>query len=345
MKKSISKNRVSLLAIDLAKTSFQLHGIDEAGDTVLLKKISRSKLPLLVANLPQCLIVMEACAGSHYWARTFLTFGHEVKLIAPQFVKPFVKSNKNDAADAEAIAEAALRPNMRYVSVKTIDQQDQQAVHRIRSQAIRNRTALINQIRGILLEHGIQIPIGRSYVRPALLDVIENSENKLRPRLIYLLTDLYRELVFLDERVERYDVEIRKMLAESEDAQRLITIPGVGPQTATAVLCSIGNVNNFKNGRELAAFLGLVPRQHSTGGKPTLLGISKRGDIYLRSLFIHGARAVIRHAYKKTDSLSVWTQRIVNRRGKNVATVALANKMSRITYAILSKQQDYQLKN
>ena len=295
-----------------------------------------------MANLPPCQVAMEACGRAHYWARVLASYGHEVKLIAPQFVKPFVKSNKTDRADAEAICEAARRPCMRFVGVKSVAQQDQQSLHRIRSLAVSHRTAQVNQIRGLLAEYGIEIPAGRHLVRKALPAILEDAENGLSESFRFCLWELHEELVHLDERVERLDQRIHRQARDDEQARRLMTIPGVGPLTATALLAAVGDVSAFRNGRELAAWLGLTPRQHSTGGRDQLLGISKRGDCYVRSLLVHGARAVILRVDKKSDANSQWAQQLLSRRHKNVATVALANKMARIAYALLARGEQYQ---
>jgi len=260
-----------------------------------------------MANLAACAVAMEACGSANYWARLFRSYGHEVKLIAPQFVKPCVKSNKNDTADAEAICEAAQRPNMRFVSIREVEQQDLQSLHRMRSMAVSGRTALINQIRGLLQEYGIEIAKGSGQLFTQLPLILEEADNGLSPLFRELLSDLYEELTHLDKRVNRYDKKIAYISQQDKDAKRLQTIPGVGPIIATALVAAIGkSVANFKNGRELAAWLGLVPRQHSTGGRNQLLGISKRGDSYLRNLLIHGARSVLRCIDKKTDRRSVW---------------------------------------
>ena len=265
-----------------------------------------------------------------------------MKLIAPQFVKPYVKSNKTDAADAEAIREAAQRPNMRFVSIKEVEQQDLQSLHRMRSMAVSNRTVLINQIRGLLQEYGIEIAKGSGQLFTQLPLIVEEADNGLSPLFRELLSDLYKELTHLDKRVNRYDKKIAYISQQDEDAKRLQTIPGLGPIIATALVAAIGtSVANFKNGRELAAWLGLVPRQHSTGGRNQLLGISKRGDSYLRNLLIHGARSVLRCIDKKTDRRSVWIKSLMERRHKNIATIALANKMARTVFALLKKGEDF----
>ena len=336
-----SKGKITVLGIDLAKSSFQLHGVDENGNTVLKKKLSRSKLTAFIATLPPCLIGLEACGGAHHWVRTFSDFGHAVKMIAPQFVKPYVKSNKNDAVDAEAICEAVQRPNMRFVPSKSIEQQDIQCVHRIRSLLVGRRTAQANQIRGLLIEYGIIIPQGINQLRKAIPCILEDADNKLSAYFRELLREFYEEIVHFDERIEAVEVKLKVISEQNEDCKRLLTIPGVGLLTATALIAAIGDISVFKSGRELAAWLGLVPRQHSTGGKQNLLGISKRGDTYLRTLLIHGGRSVVRVAHKHQDKRNQWIGDIKQRRGENISNVAVANKNARIVWALLTKKQDY----
>jgi transposase len=343
MNKYNGKKAIRVVGIDLAKRSFQLHGVDKAGRKVMSEKLSRAKMNAFMMNLPSCLVAMEACGSAHYWARLFRSHGHEVRLIAPQFVKPYVKSNKNDAADAEAICEAVQRPSMRFVAVKEIGQQDIQAIHRMRSLAVARRTAQVNQIRGLLLEYGIEIPIGRINVNKRLPGILEDAANGLSDLFREELFQLWQELLHLDTRVAHYNQRIEQLARADERIQRLITIPGVGPLTATALLAAIGNINVFKNGRELAAWVGLVPRQRSTGGRNTLLGISKRGDVYLRQLLIHGARTVLQRTDQKDDRTSRWANVLLARRHKNIATVALANKMVRTAFALLKKEENYQL--
>jgi len=342
MKKDSKKGGLRVLGIDLAKQSFQLHGIDEAGQTVLKKKLSRKQLSAFVARLPACLIGLEACGGANHWVRVFETFGHETRMMAPQFVKPYVKSNKNDEVDAEAICEAVQRPSMRFVPEKSIEQQDIQSMHRIRSQFVARRTAQSNQVRGLLMEYGIVIPKGISHVRKQLPLILEAADNGLSDLFSELLNELYEELVHIDSRVHGIEIKLASISAQNEDCQRLLTIPGVGLLSATALVAAIGDIGTFKNGRELAAWLGLVPRQHSTGGKPTLMGISKRGDSYLRTLLIHGGRTVVRVAHKYTDRKSRWVNELDQRRGKNISAVAVANKNTRIAWALLSKKTTYQ---
>lgn len=262
-------------------------------------------------------------------------------MIAPQFVKPYVKSNKNDAVDAEAICEAVQRPNMRFVPSKTIEQQDMQSLHRIRSQWVARRTAQANQVRGLLLEYGLIIPVGINHVRKVLPSILEDADNALSGLFRELLNELYEELVHLDKRIQTLEQKLVTLSVNNEDCKRLLTIPGIGLLTATALIAAIADVSVFKNGRELAAWLGLVPKQHSTGGKQTLLGISKRGDSYLRTLLIHGGRSVIRVAHKHQDKRNRWIGDIKQRRGENIANVAVANKNARIVWALLARKENY----
>lgn len=332
---------VVTLGIDLAKNVFQLHGINKHGKVLLRKRLSRKKLPSFVAQLTPCLIGMEACSGAHYWARRFKEFGHEVKLISPQFVKPYVKSNKNDFNDAEAICEAVTRPNMRFVAVKTVEQHDIQAMHRIRERLIANRTALANQIRGLLAEYGVALPKGIQYVRKEIPFILEDAENELTDLSREFLADSYARLKTLDEHVAHYQSRLNQIHQSVPICQNLSKIQGIGPLTATCVVAAVGDAKTFKNGRQFAAWLGLVPRQNSSGGKTVLLGISKRGNRYLRSLLIHGARAVLRYAPNKTDPQSRWLMALEKRRGKNIAVVAMANKTARILWAEMTKPENY----
>ena len=290
----------------------------------------------------QVTVGLEACGRSYHWARVLRRYGHEVKLMAPRFVKPYVKSNKSDRADAEAVSEAVQRRTMRFVGVKTVAQQDQQSLHRVRSLAVAQRTAQVNQVRGLLAEQGIEIGRGRVRVRAALPGILEDGENGLSGEFRELLQDAYETLVSMDDRIAGLEAKIARWAKADEQAQRLMSIPGIGPITAMALVAAVGDVQRFRNGRELAAWLGLVPRQHSTGGRAQLLGISKRGDAYVRGLLIHGARAVWSVSGTKTDQRSRWVQAIAARRHKNVAVVALANRMARTAYALLVKGEDYQ---
>jgi len=284
---------------------------------------------------------MEACGGANYWAREIGGLGHEVKLIAPQYVKPYVKGNKNDYNDAQAIAEAAQRPTMRFVPIKSVEQQDIQNLHRQRERIKKARTALVNQIRGLLAEYGIVINQGVGAVRKGLPDLLEDAENGLTMRSRELFADLLEELHLLDERFKRSEKAIEASNQGNEVCQRLGEILGVGPITASAVYAAAGDGKDFVNGRHFSAWIGLVPGQHSTGGKSMLLGISKRGNAYLRTLFIHGARAVLRHSATKTDRFSVWAQALLERRGFNKACVAVANKMARMAWVIMARGETY----
>ena len=341
MKKNIADKGIKVLGIDIGKNTFHLHGINQRGKVVYRRKLSRKKLMENMVQIPPCTVAMEACGGAHHLMRRLKEFGHDVRLIAPQFVKPFVKSNKNDSLDAEAISEAALRPNMRFVPPKSVAQQDLQLIHRFRETAMKNRTQLINQARGALIEFGIIIPKGAKNVRLYLPEILEDADNELSFEMREELDHLRGEIVHVDDRIARYDAKIKAACQSHEVCRLLLTIPGVGPIVATAMAAAVGDVSIFRSGREMSAWLGLVPRQHSTGGKAWLLGISKRGNTYLRTVLIHGARAALRAAKKKTDRRSCWATDLAARRGNNRAAVALANKNVRIAWALLSKNEEY----
>jgi transposase len=332
---------IKRVGIDLAKQVFQVHGVDYQDKVVLRKQLRRNQLLSYFATLPPCLIGMEACGGAHHWARELQKLGHTVKLIAPQFVKPYVKSNKNDANDAEAICEAVGRPTMRFVSVKTVAQQDLQAIHRIRSELVRQRTAKVNQIRGFLAEYGLVVGRQVATLRRALPELLEDAENGLSFDFRALLEDLRQDLIRLDERVAEMDKKVHTLADSMPAAKLLQSIPGIGPISATAIVCAVGDGKQFKRGRDLAAWLGLTPRQQSSGGKDRLLGISKRGDTYLRTLLIQGAKSVLKVVDKKTDPRSLWLQNLCARKHKNIAAVALANKNARIAWALLSNETSY----
>ena len=323
------------LGIDLAKNVFALHGVNEAGKPVLLKPhVPRAKLLETIAALPPCTIGLEACGGAHHWARQFQRYGHTVRLIAPQFVAPYRlsgKRGKNDAADAAAICEAVQRPNMRFVPIKSVDQQGRLMVHRARQGFVDQRTATINRIRGLLAEVGIVLPLKAATVRTqatALLDELSGWVNRV-------IGDLLGELHRLDERIASYDRHIAQMAREDLRAQQLMRLCGIGETTATALVAMIGNGHEFKSGRQLSAWLGLVPGQYSSGGKARLGRITKAGDGYLRSLLILGARAVLNAAKSKTDSISRWAGALAERRGYWKAVVAIAAKNARMAWAIL----------
>jgi transposase len=336
--------QMSVLGIDIAKLVFHVVGMNDRGHGVLRKRLARSEWLHFIATLPPALIGMEAYGSAHYWARRFRAQGHEVRLIAPHFVKPSVKSPKNDARDAEAICEAVTRPTMRFVPIKRIEQQDLQALHRVRERLIKARTALVNEIRGLLHEYGIVLPQGITKFRRLIVERLEADQAQLTPCGRELFRQLYEEFLALEQRLESYDTKLAAIGQAHPACQRLQTIPGIGPVTATALIAAIGDATQFKNGRQLAAWLGLVPREHSTGGKPRLLGISKRGDVYLRTLLVHGARATLRWIATKSDDRSRWLRALIARRGKNRAAVALANKNARIVWALLVHHQEYRVR-
>jgi len=335
--------KIIRVGVDLAKNVFQVHGVDRNEKPVWKRKLKRDEwIRVMLEKVePGCVIGMEACGGAHHWARKLEAHGYSVKLIAPQFVKPYVKSNKNDARDAEAICEAMSRPNMRFVKIKTVAQQDVQAVHRVRAGLMEQRIAKANQIRGLVSEYGLVAPIQVSHLRAAIPCWLEDAENGLTGRFRRLLNGLWADLLSLDQRLKELDREIAEIAAADPVAQRLQQLCGVGPLTATALLATVGDASQFANGRQMAVSLGLTPRQNSSGGKEKLLGISKRGDPYVRSLLVHGARSV-RLAKDKEDRLSQWVMRIANAHHPNVAVVAMANKTARIAWAMIRNGSNYQ---
>ena len=334
---------VTTIGIDLAKTVFQVHGTDKRGNKVFSKAIRRSKLIEFMANKPCCLIGMEACGGSNYWARTFSALGHEVKLIAPQFVKPYVMGNKNDVNDAEAISEAITRPRARFVSVKTIGQQDIQAIHRIRKRLVSNRTQLTNQIRGLLHEYGLVIAKGKAALILSLPKIIGDEINELSYMMRVEFQQLFTEFLDLNKKIETLALKISKYAHEDDRCRRLLTIPGIGPLTATTFLTTVGGGEVFSKARQVSAYLGLVPKQNSSGGKAKLLGISKRGDKYLRELLVHGARSYVRTVINKSDPYANWIKRLIDRIGMNKAVVAVANKNARMAWALLRDGSTFSL--
>lgn len=333
--------KLTTIGIDLAKNVFQVHGADDKGRAVLKKQLKRAQMLPFFANLPPCRIGLEACGSAHYWARKLQALGHTVQLIAPQYVKPFVKRNKNDAADAAAVCEAVTRPDMPTVPIKSAEQQAILSVHRARQGFVKARTAQANQIRGLLAEYGIVLPQGISHVLRRVPEIIEDGESDLPGSFRLLIERLLDHLKELDRQVGELEAAIQSWHRQDTASQKLARVPGLGPLTASAMAASIGDARNFKNGRQLAAWLGIVPKQHSTGGKPTLLGISKRGDAYLRTLLIHGARAVIRRAEHKPDA-DPWLKSLLARRNTNVAAVALANRNARTIWALLAHDREYQ---
>jgi transposase len=326
---------LQILAIDLGKQSFHLYGVDSEG-VIVSRKVSRAKLPEVVANLAPMAIAMEACASAHHWARRWLAAGREVRLINPRFVKPFVKGSKNDAADAEAIFEAATRPTMRFVPVKSTDQQDLQTLHRARERLICQRTALINHTRGLLAEYGIVLPQGPWRFAAQAPAAIAGTELSDLAREIF--GELLDQLSDLNRRIEKLDAKVVGICRSNEACRRLARLPGVGPVIATAIVAAVNDGHHFRSGRELAAWIGLVPRQYTTGGKPRLGGIGRRANHYLRRQMIHGARAVISRLAKHDDQRSTWLKALVARRGFNRTVVALANKTARIAWALLTRK-------
>lgn len=331
---------IKVLGIDLAKNVFQLHGTDARGKCILRKRISREKLTDYIAKLPVCLIGIEACGGSHYWARTFAAMGHSVKIMAPQLVKPYMKTNKNDKNDARGIAEAVTRPEMKFVPIKKIEQQDILLLHRARELIIKQRTAQANQIRGLLAEYGIVIPQGINNVK-MLLEMLDESKSSLTERSEAIFKQLYEQFKIYNDQIDLYDKQLKQIANEDEVCQRIMKIEGIGSVTASAIVATIGDAKAFKNGRTVSAWLGLVPRQNSSGNKIRLSGISKCGDSYVRKLLIHGARSVVNVCHKKENRRSKWIADKKYRCGYNKASVALANKNARIIWAIMATGESY----
>jgi len=332
---------IHAIGIDLGKTLFHLVGVDSCGNVVVRKRCSRSQLLAYTANVRVQRIGMEACSGSHFLGRALREQGHDVRLMPAQYVKPYVKTNKSDYIDAEAIAEAVQRPTMRFVPIKTEEQLDLQAVHRVRERWVMRRTAVVNQIRGLLLERGRTLPKGRSHVDRALPEILADATLRLSDSFRVLLAQLGLELDQLTARIEQMDAVIHQTATENEACRRLTAIPGVGPVTATALVAAIGNGSAFRRGRDLAAWVGMVPREYSTGGKQKLLGISKRGNVYLRRLFVQGARTVMQYRSKQLPGLRCWLDQLMARTHQNVAIVALANKLVRMAWAVLCKNETY----
>ncbi len=337
---------ITTIGIDLAKNSFSVYGVNAQGKCVLQRTLTRSGVITFFANLPECLVGMEACASSEYWARTIESLGHTVRRIHPRYVKAYLVGAKNDANDAAAICEAVQRPNMRFVPHKSPEQIDIQCIHRIRQGYVRSRTALINQIRGLLGEYGIVMRQGAEQVRLHLPGIINDESKALSGLMRRNLVSLYESLCFLDRQIVEQEQILKSISKENEVCKRLMTIPGIGFITATALISIAGIGSNFKNGREFAAFLGLVPRQNSTGGKTRLFGISKRGDKYIRTLLVHGARSVMHFVTsgKKTEGkVNKWLAELTIRRGANRACLGLANKTARIAWSVMVHGTEYKL--
>lgn len=338
--------KVCRIGLDIAKEYFQVHGVDKNGKDMFNRKLKRKNVLAFFANLPPCLVGLEACGGAHYWAREIskLDVGHTVKLVSPRHVKPFVLNNKTDAADARAICEVVGRPSTRFVTVKTVEQQDLAAWHRIRERKVKERTSLANQARSLLLEQGIIVPKGIACIHKFLPSVIEDIENRLSMTARDYLSELYAEFVNCDELVAKYESRIIAFAKNDEACKRLQKIPGVGPLTATAIVAHAGDATEYKNGRAFAASLGLTPKEHSSGGKQKLLGVSKRGNSTIRKLLIQGARIITRYALARQDGsypVQKWIQGVATRRGRQIAAVALANKTARIIWNLLAKKEEY----
>jgi transposase len=332
---------ITILGIDLAKNTFQLIGVDKHHQVVMKRRCQREKLIEIVSNLAKCKILMESCGTSNYWGRTLEAMGHEVKLISPQHVTPYVANHKNDYKDTEAIIEAGTRPRTKFVSIKTIEQQDMQSILRVRERLIGNRISLSNQIRGLLLEYGIVIPTGFSSLKSKLNELLDGKTDNLTSLMKEVVEDAYDEFKELSQRIETYDKKIEVINRQNESCTLLRTIPGIGPISAMALYASMGNGSQFKNGREMAAHIGLVPKQHSSGDRQVLLGITKKGNADLKELLIHGARAVVRTAPKKNDKRSDWINKLAMRKHANVVATAVANRTARIAWAVLQSRKPY----
>ena len=333
--------QIHSVGIDLGKTSFHLVALSATGTVLLKKKFTQKQLITFTANLQTSLIGMEACSGAHFLGRTLRAQGHDVRLIPAQFVKPFVKSNKNDFLDAEAIAEAVDRQNMRFVPIKTDDQLDLQALHRVRDRLIARRTSVINQLRAFLLERGMTFAKTPGKLKVAMPEILENADANLTPRMRNLVSLLWSEWKEIEQQIVAMNAEVEQIASSDPACQRLRQIPGIGPLIATAIVAAIGNGAAFHKGREFSSWLGLVPRQHSTGGKAKLFGISKRGNSYLRKILIHGARAAVVRMKRERAPFGAWLDALQTRAPLNVVVTATANKLARIAWAVLSTGKDY----
>lgn len=337
-------NEITLLGIDLAKNVFQLKGLDKHHKEVFKKRLSRGKLESFVMGLPSCTIMMESCGGSNHWGRVFKAMGHEVKLISPQHVTPYVGNHKNDEKDTDGILECGTRPRTKFVSVKTLEQQDMQSLLRVRERLVANRVSLSNQIRGLLLEYGIAIPKGFSHLKQKVTELFDVTNDEISDALKEVLRDCYEEFKESSKRIAHYDKKIETISNEHEYCRLLRTIPGIGSISSVALYAAIGNGSQFKNGRMMAAHIGLVPKQSSSGEKQRLLGLIKKGDADLKRLLIHGGRAVVYHAGKKTDWRSEWINGLSSKKHANVVATAVANRTARIAWAVLQSGKPYQAK-
>ena len=334
-------NKFNTIAIDLAKNVFQVCIVSPDHTIIQNKKVSRANLPSLLANQETSIVAMEACYSSHYWARVFSDMGHEVHLIPAQHVKPFVRGNKNDHNDAIAIAEASWRPNLKYVPLKTVEQQDIQALHRIRDKLIRRRTSVVNQVRGLLSEYGVIIPKGFAGFKKNIALLLDPADSRLTSRMKQQLAEAKEEFDSLSRRSISIEKELKIYVQDNQLCQKLMTLPGIGVLNATALFASIGNGSQFEKTRDLSVWLGITPKQYASGEKSIHGGITKRGNQYLRKQLIHGARALLHRTKGKTDKLSVWIQQIVERRGQNKAAVATANRLARLAWILLQRNEDY----
>lgn len=332
---------ITILGIDLAKNTFQLIGVDKHHKVVMKRRCHREKLIEITRNLPKCQILMEACGTSNYWGREFEAMGHEAKLISPQHVTPYVSNHKNDYKDTEAIIEAGTRPRTKFVGIKTIEQQDMQSILRFRDRLVSNRISLSNQLRGLLLEYGIVISKGFVSLKLKVNEILDEMNQQLSIQMKEVVADAYEEFKELSQRIEKYDKKIDLISKQNAYCKSLRTIPGIGAISATALYAAMGNGSQFKNGREMAAHIGLVPKQHSSGDKQLLLGITRKGNVELKQLLIHGARAVTSYADKKTDKRSVWIMKLSARKHANVVATALANRTARIAWAVLQSGKPY----
>jgi transposase len=335
--------KISVLGIDIGKNLCSLVGMDADGKVVLRRGATRATLIDLASKLSPCIVAMEACCGAHHLGRVFAAYGHPVRLMSPEYVRPYIKAQKNDDRDAEGIAEAATRPTMRFVELKNESQLDMQSLHRARDRLVGNRTALINQLRAVLLERGIVVPQGRRKLEAYLGIALADEQAELSPRVRALVEDLRAEWSELDRRISAYETEFAMQARNDEKTRLLTTIPGIGPLNATALAAAVGNADTFRRARDLAAWLGLVPKQRSTGGKSKLLGISKRGDRYLRKMLIHGARAALPTLSKSETPIGVWLRGLLARAHKNVVVVALAAKLTRIVWSVLRTGQRFNM--
>jgi len=333
--------KVAVLGIDLGKNSCSVVGLDDTGKVIMRRRMHRDSVIKIASGLAPCVVAMEACCGAHHLGRILRERGHQVRLMSPEYIRPYVKAQKNDDRDAEAIAEAATRPTMRFIELKSAEQLDMQSLHRVRDRLVSERTALLNQLRAILLERGIVIPQGRRKLEDHLRTLLEGQEAILSPRVWSLLNDMQAEWRALDSRIEALTDEFAAQAKTDEAARRLATIPGIGVLNATALVAAVGNAATFARGRDLAAWLGLVPRQMTTGGKPRLMGITKRGNKYLRKLLVHGARAALPSLSASATPLGKWLTSLLERAHKNTVVVALANKLARIVWAVLRRGETY----